>query len=210
MKFRSPIRPARRCATCGERLHALPARRPPRSAHRPATSDTLQAGATTGAYQVIVSVEGVTTTSAVFDLDNLDAGTPVLTLQAVSGGGQLATVGQTFANTLRVKLADSQGAGIAGRLITFTLPVQWRQRLVWGGALQYQVQTDANGFANSPSLVANNVEGPFVAVVAAAGAADPVQFEHHQLPLRLYSTCRPYLAGGNRPLLAGHSPTRFG
>ena len=141
-----------------------------------ATSDTLQAGATTGAYQVIVSVEGVTTTSAVFDLDNLDAGTPVLTLQAVSGGGQLATVGQTFANTLRVKLADSQGAGIAGRLITFTLPSNGASASFGGGALQYQVQTDANGFANSPSLVANNVEGPFVAVAAAAGAADPVQF----------------------------------
>ena len=140
-----------------------------------ATSGALQAGATTGAYQVVASVEGVTT-SAVFDLDNLDAGTPVLTLQAVSGGGQLATVGQTYANILRVKLADSQGVGIAGRAITFTLPSNGASASFAGGALQYQVQTDANGFANSPSLVANNVEGPFVAVVTAAGAADSVQF----------------------------------
>ena len=140
-----------------------------------ATSGTLQAGATTGAYQVVASIEGVTTT-AVFDLDNLDAGTPVLTLQAVSGSGQSANVGQAFANILRVKLADSQGAGIAGRVITFTLPSNGASASFAGGAFQYQVQTDANGFANSASLLANNVEGPFVAVATAAGAPGPVQF----------------------------------
>lgn len=140
-----------------------------------ATTDILQANATTGAYQVVASADGAAA-SAVFDLNNMDATAPVLTLQTVSGDGQSATVGQAFAQSLRVKLVDGQGAGAAGRAVTFVLPLSGPSASFAGGALQFQAQTDADGFANSPSLVANNVEGNYQAMVTAAGAANPAQF----------------------------------
>lgn len=140
-----------------------------------ATTDILQANAVVGAYQVVASADGAAT-SAVFDLNNMDATAPALTLQKVSGDGQSAAVGQTFAQSLRIKLVDSLGSGVAGRAVTFVLPSSGASALFTGSAQQFQTQTDADGFANSPSLVANSAEGNYQVMVTAAGAANPVQF----------------------------------
>lgn len=140
-----------------------------------AISPVLMANGTEGSYKAIAAATGVSG-EVQFSLSNTKQPVQVFNLLSVSGSGQSANVGTTFVQALKVKLVDGQGAGVAGRLVSFQLPVNGAGATFAGGALQVQVQTDADGFASSPLLIANNTEGSFQAVATAHDAADTAQF----------------------------------
>lgn len=136
------------------------------------------ANAVVGTYQVVASVDGVAT-SAVFELRNTDAAAAILSLQAVAGDQQSAQLGQAFAQTLQVKVVNEQGVGVAGQVVSFTLPAAGSGSAgasFAGGASTVQVTTDAQGLAISPVVTANATAGQYTAVVVAAGVSGEVRF----------------------------------
>lgn len=143
-----------------------------------AISPVLIANGTEGSYKAIATAAGVSG-EIQFSLSNTQQPVQVFNLLSVSGSGQSANVGTAFAQALKVKLVDGQGAGVAGRTVSFELPVgssSGASATFASGALQVQVQTDADGFASSPLLTANGTEGNFQVVATAQGVADTVQF----------------------------------
>ncbi|GAB2727088.1 choice-of-anchor U domain-containing protein [Comamonas sediminis] len=140
-----------------------------------AISPVLTANGAEGSYQARATAVGVSGELA-YSLTNTAQPVQVLQLLGVSGSGQSAPVGAAFAQALKIKLVDGQGVGVANHSIRFELPSSGASATFAGGALQVEVQTDADGFASSPLLTANNIEGRFDALASAAGVADSVQF----------------------------------
>ncbi|TDS84591.1 choice-of-anchor U domain-containing protein [Comamonas sp. JUb58] len=143
-----------------------------------ASSGAITANAVVGAYQVLASVDGVSTPAS-FDLRNSDAATPILTLLRVAGDGQTAQVGQAFAQRLQAKVVDAQGAAVAGQVLVFTLPsasAGTATASFAGGSRTASVATDAQGLAISPLLTANAVEGRYQANAAAASVSGEATF----------------------------------
>ncbi len=146
-----------------------------------AVSLVMTANAVVGSYQAVATASGVSG-EIQFSLSNSAQPVQVFNLLSVSGGGQSTNVDTTYAQALKVKLVNNQGADVAGRMVGFQLPAVGASGATSasatfaGGALQAQAQTDVNGFASSPLLTANSVEGTFQAVATATGVADAVQF----------------------------------
>ena len=94
-------------------------------------------------------------------------------LTAVSGGGQIAVVGDAFPQTISARLTDAGGAPIAGVQIQFQVdecvsiavvggsPCPPEDVYPWFGDHEYAVvaTTDANGIATTPALTAGSAAG---------------------------------------------------
>ncbi|WP_189330461.1 DUF11 domain-containing protein [Actinoplanes ianthinogenes] len=99
---------------------------------------TIGAGGTaTSAFHV---VDGAVTSSAA----------------AVSGGGQSAAVGRTFAKPLVVKVTDAAGAPMPGRTVTFAVAAG---SVSFGGKGSVTAVTNAQGLATSPPVLAGSRVG---------------------------------------------------
>ena len=86
-------------------------------------------------------------------------------LTAQAGTPQTTGLVTPFSTTLRALLKDGNGAAVAGKAVTFTVPSSGASGAFSGAAT---VNTDVNGVAVAPVLTANTVPGAF-AVTASAG-----------------------------------------
>jgi uncharacterized repeat protein (TIGR01451 family) len=110
-----------------------------------------------------------------FTLDNLDGSASVLRIVKLAGDGQAATVGMPYAQPVRVKVIDAQGAAVAGHAVGFALPDSGASAVFDGGLLAAQTVTDAAGVAVSPALRANGLAGAFEMRVTAAGVGEALR-----------------------------------
>jgi hypothetical protein len=92
------------------------------------------------------------------------ASSTVLSMTAIAGTPQNATVGSPYAVPLAVRVVDGNNAPAANVAVTFTVPAAGASGTFAGKAT---VLTDAGGISPAPSLTANLVAGPFVATAAA-------------------------------------------
>jgi hypothetical protein len=101
--------------------------------------------------------------------------TVIQTLAAITpfgGGGQLATVGATFALPLAARVTDGAGNPVAGRTVTFTAPASGPSAFFPNGATAV---TDANGVARV-TVRAGAVIGAFSVSATVAGLAGAAVF----------------------------------
>jgi len=167
-----------------------------------AISPVLTANSAEGSYQASATAAGVSG-EATFALTNTAQPVQVLQLLGVAGSGQSAHVGAAFAQALAVKLVDGQGLGVANHSIRFELPSNGASATFAGGALQAEVQTDANGFASAPVLTANNTEGSFEVLASAGGVADGVRFALTNTAATAPVLNLQVLAGGGQSAVVG-------
>ncbi|THT97697.1 DUF11 domain-containing protein [Lampropedia puyangensis] len=140
-----------------------------------ATSAVPIANATAGQYVVFARVaNGVQ--AATFTLSNVPVSVPVIVLQSQAGDGQTATVNTGFAQALQVLVTDANGQALADRAVVFSLPVSGASALFAGNLTTVTVQTNTQGLASSPLMVANPVAGSWTATASTAGAQQTVQF----------------------------------
>ena len=88
----------------------------------------------------------------------------VLSMTAIAGTPQNATIGSPYAVSLAVRVVDGNNAPAANVAVTFTVLAVGASGTFAGNAT---VMTDAGGIATAPVLTANLVAGPFVATAAA-------------------------------------------
>lgn len=129
-------------------------------------SVTATAGTIAGIEQVIASVEGVG--SVTFELTNLPG--TLDHLEAVSGGGQSATVATAFAAPLVVRAVDAFGNRLSGVEVDVTGPVTGSSAVL----SPTSAATGADGTA-SFTATANTVSGTY-AVQASSEGTGPVPF----------------------------------
>lgn len=131
-----------------------------------ATAPAFTANGTTGTYVVNAQVGE---RSASFNLTNTLI--PVAGIQAISGSGQNTQPNNSFAGTLVARVFDSLGNPVANVSVTFTLPSSGASGAFQGMAtpLSATVNTNAQGLATSPAIVANSISGTFSAI-ASTGA----------------------------------------
>ncbi|MGE0357581.1 MAG: FG-GAP-like repeat-containing protein [Burkholderiales bacterium] len=104
---------------------------------------------------------------------------PPATLALVSGSPQSANVNAAFAAPLVVKVADTDGTGLAGVDVTFTPPVSGASASL---APATTVATDANGLAQV-TATANAIGGGPYNVTASSTGLTPVDFALTNLKL---------------------------
>jgi protocatechuate 3,4-dioxygenase beta subunit len=139
-----------------------------------ASAPTFTANSSEGDYEVRAESRYG---SVVFHLSNTASGV-VTSIAAGGQTAQAATVNTQYAQPLQVRVLDAHGAPVPGTSVTFSVgtgPSGAGASFVGGGA-QATAQTDANGTATSPPLVANGTPGPFSATATVAGIGTVVTF----------------------------------
>ncbi len=108
-------------------------------------------------------------------------------INAVSGGGQSAVIGQPFANALTVNVTDANGNPVSGATVTFTAPSSGASATLSATT----VTTGSNGNA-SVTATANGIASPTAYQVSAsvAGVSTPASFSltNTQTPTSLVVT----------------------
>ncbi|UQA90593.1 Ig domain-containing protein [Streptomyces halobius] len=100
-----------------------------------------------------------------------------LVIQPTGGTGQHARPHETFAQPLTARLVDRDShMPVSGAEVTFSWVSTSQQVLFEGDEITVAVRTDADGSAQTPPLVAGDVDGIAIFNVTAAGAA-PEQFQ---------------------------------
>jgi adhesin/invasin len=122
-----------------------------------------------GMYTVQATGGGLTTTSSPF---NITAGSAV-SITAISGFGQTATVGSAYASPLVALVEDAFMNPVPGAQVTFTAPGSGAS-VTYGGPAT--VTTDVNGEATSPAMTANGQSGSFQVMASTTGAATAAAF----------------------------------
>ncbi|BDM69143.1 hypothetical protein HEK616_26300 [Streptomyces nigrescens] len=98
-------------------------------------------------------------------------------IEPAGGTGQHAGPHQTFSNPLKARLVDRRsGLPVADATVTFAWLATTQQVLFEGGAPTVTVDTDSQGYAQTPPLVAGDATGTASFTVTAEGAA-PKHFE---------------------------------
>ncbi|MFC3216709.1 hypothetical protein [Comamonas sp. JC664] len=119
------------------------------------------------------------------------------TLAISSGNQQVAQIGTAFATPLQVRLADENGAPVAGQTLRFTAPASGASALFSNGTAALQVSTDAQGLASADAITANASWVPTKCLpVVDGGVNTPASFD-----LRNSDAATPHLdlaAGGGR------------
>mgnify|MGYP001061989446 CR=1 FL=1 len=104
----------------------------------------------------------------------------VANLMSVSGSGQSATFGNAFAETLVVKVTDSEGTAMASVDVTFSAPPTGASAVladgVQVGSATLTVQSDANGVA-IVMATANAIAGCYGVVATSPSAPSAAIFE---------------------------------
>jgi hypothetical protein len=137
-----------------------------------ATSTAFTANGTSGTYAVTASVSGAAT-PATFNLTNTAAAT---TIAATSGGGQTATVGVAFANTL-VATVMQGSTPVNGATVTFTAPSTGASgTFAQNGTATDTETTGTNGIATSTAFTANSTTGAYSVTATTSGASTPATF----------------------------------
>ena len=148
-----------------------------------ATSPSLRANATSGAFTATATVQHVTEPAS-FALDNHAAKPHTIT--TVGSRSATATVGTHYTHRLRASVRDAAGKPIAGATVTFTLgstPTTGASAgstgagaTFTGGATQATETTGHNGIATSPLPTANDEAGRFTATASTSGTRELALF----------------------------------
>jgi protocatechuate 3,4-dioxygenase beta subunit len=123
----------------------------------------VTATTTAGSFTVTASAAGQSPSSVT--LTNLPGAPAAVTV--VGGGDQSAAVQTGFAHPVQVRVTDAFGNPVPGASVAFSVPSSGATASFQGDAT---VQTDANGLATSPSLVANDTAGAFAVTATVSGA----------------------------------------
>ncbi|MFF4952208.1 Ig domain-containing protein [Streptomyces chattanoogensis] len=101
----------------------------------------------------------------------------LLAIRPAGGTGQHARPHQTFAHPLKARLVDTRtDIPVADSEVTFVWDSMSQQALFEGDETTVTAHTDAQGYAETPPLVAGDAAGTATFTVIAEGAA-PEQFE---------------------------------
>ena len=138
-----------------------------------ASSPSLTAATTAGAFSVIAAVAG-TSASGTFNLTVLP-GVPT-TVQAGVGTSQTAQLGIDFAVPLAVTVTDSDGNAVPGSVVTFSAPAAGASGVFAGGGDRVSVVANSDGIATAPDFSANQHQGGYVVMATVAGVATPATF----------------------------------
>jgi hypothetical protein len=136
-------------------------------------SVTAAANTTAGGFTVTASVQGVTTPAS-FSLTN----TPdkPASIAVVSGSGQAATAGTSFANPLVVVVEDKYTNPVPNVTVTFTAPTLGASASLMGSP----ATTDSNGQA-SVTATANTIAGSYTVTASTAGVTPAPTFSLNNL-----------------------------
>ncbi len=98
------------------------------------------------------------------------------TITAVSGAGQSAIVGATFATALSVRVTDAYGNTVSGATVVFTAPGSGAGGTFSGGAASASAQSNASGIATAPAFTANSTVGQFSVTASVQGVQTSAAF----------------------------------
>ncbi|MBL1089895.1 Ig domain-containing protein [Streptomyces sp. NPDC001739] len=109
---------------------------------------------------------------------NAEAGTDLtVAIEPAGGTGQHAGPHETFSDPLKARLVDRRsGLPVTDAAVTFAWLSTTQQVLFEGGETTVTVDTDSQGYAQTPPLVAGDAAGTASFTVTAEGAA-PQHFE---------------------------------
>ena len=130
----------------------------------------VKADTATGTYPVTASVTGISTPVSFSLTNTAGAATSIAT---VSGGGQSATVGTAFTNSLVVLVEDQYGNPVSGATVTFAGPGSGAGVTFPSGTT---ATTGANGQATLTTLDGNTTAGGYVVTASVAGVTTPASF----------------------------------
>ena len=140
-------------------------------------SVAVKANTVAGAYDVTATAGPL---DASFSLTN-NAAAPASVI-ALSGGGQSAVPGTTFASPLRAKVLDAFGNAVPGVTVTFTAPANGASGTFTGGVKSANANTDSSGIADAPAFTANTTSGTYDVTASVTGVATPATFSLTNLP----------------------------
>jgi len=138
-----------------------------------ATSPTLTAGTTAGAFTVTASVAGVNSV-ATFDL-TVQAGVAA-NLTAGVGASQSTELGTDFAVPLAVTVTDTDANPLVGATVTFSAPRTGASGVFAGAGATATVLTNTDGVATAPDFSANDHTGGYIVIASVAGLTTPATF----------------------------------
>ena len=115
------------------------------------------------------------------------------------GGGQEATITTQFAAPLTAKVTAASGEPLSGTEVEFELPDSGPSGEFTTGGRTASATTDANGLANSPPIVANDVGGGWSATASVEGVSRAARFPLQNDPatthMRLLGTTAAPVSG---------------
>jgi Bacterial Ig-like domain (group 1)/NHL repeat len=117
-----------------------------------------------GTHQLRATGGNLTANSSPF---NITPGSQII-ISDLSGGGQSAAVGASYAAPLKALALDTFDNPVAGVAVTFTAPSTGPSVTFSGSAT---VTTNLEGVATSPGMTANGLTGPFQVTATAPGAS---------------------------------------
>ena len=138
-----------------------------------ATSPTLTAATTAGAFTVTASVAGVNSV-ATFDL-TVQAGAAA-NLTAGVGASQSTELGTDFAVPLAVTVTDTDANPLVGATVTFSAPRTGASGVFAGAGATATVLTNTDGVATAPNFSANDRTGGYIVMASVAGLTTPATF----------------------------------
>jgi hypothetical protein len=114
---------------------------------------------------------------------------------AVSGAGQAARYGLTFARPLVAEVRDRDGHPVPGVLVAFSAPATGPSGTFLGGRATTTVVSDAAGRATAPAFTANVYRGTYAVAATVPGLPLSVPFALTNVPLALMFSDEPLTAG---------------
>ncbi|MDR1529857.1 MAG: DUF11 domain-containing protein [Burkholderiales bacterium] len=130
-----------------------------------------------GAYEAIARVEGSENIVSFSLTNNPVPVIPVSSISAHNGTPQTSTVGTRFAQPLEAIVKNQNGDPMAGVVVEFILPSgQGASATFVGNRYTAVVQTDVDGLAVSPILLANATAGVYIATANVEGLDHAAEF----------------------------------
>lgn len=144
-----------------------------------ATAPTLTANEVSGSFSVSASYGDF---SADFTLTNTTVGV-ASSLTATSGSQQSATVGDTFGAPLQVTVTDAYGSPVIGTEVDFDVVAANSASATFeGGGATATAETNEDGVATSPLLIAGETSGAFSVTASLSGLTSMATFALTDLP----------------------------
>uniref|UniRef100_Q020K9 Ig domain protein, group 1 domain protein n=1 Tax=Solibacter usitatus (strain Ellin6076) TaxID=234267 RepID=Q020K9_SOLUE len=127
-----------------------------------------------GTYNLQASGGGIATASTSFTVSAAVGAGSALSITAISGGGETATVGTAYTSPLKALVQDSFQNPIPGASVTFAAPSSGGASVSFGSSAA--VMTDVNGVATSAAMTANGQAGSFQVTASTTGGASSASF----------------------------------
>lgn len=147
-----------------------------------ASSPTLRSNSQVGDFTAYAGLQNGLNAIA-FTLSNVQAGTRLYSLQAVSGQGQNAVAGTRFLQALIAVVRDEQGKPVHGQKVVFEVRKNVASATFAGGLDRAVVTTNAQGMAVSPDLTASDEIGEFRVVAKCDNAFQDAEFILTNIPV---------------------------